>query len=256
MTNGDIDGSSQGYNRQGAAVSGQLILGMVENNLIFLGYPDGNLATVYNSYPNQNDIYITPWGQSMTYGNRGIGRTDYHSYRFGSPGNYNRYNMLRDLEDIISSFRPDHIFTVSDFDGHSDHVTTFRLVRSAIISVVTSNTGYTPSLHKAIVWWGGGENWPNPIDAKAYFAEIPDLFSETGLVWNERESIDVPIEMQSTEYPANPKYSAISAHDSPAGFLGRFIHKDEVFWPENFSSNHVPVANAGYGDTVEQGVQN
>ena len=262
MTNGDINGSAEGYLRQAEAVTAQLLLGMVESSLIFLGYPDGYLSTVYNSYPAQSDIYTSPWGQSHTYGNRGLGSKDYHSFRFGAAANYNRYNVLLDLQDIISNFKPDHIYTLSKFDNHPDHSITYTLVHDSIAAIVAASPGYTPTLHKTIVWWGPG-GWPSSIDASSYHSQIPNLFAQTGLVWNDRESLDVPLDMQSTEYPSNPKYLAIASHVSQggtsgvqggiAGFLGSFIHKDEVFWSENFTSNRTPIANAGTGDIIDQG---
>jgi LmbE family N-acetylglucosaminyl deacetylase len=60
VTNGDYLGASAGYTREGEAVSGQNILGLQENDLIFLGYPDGYLQTVYTDYPNSNDYFVTP----------------------------------------------------------------------------------------------------------------------------------------------------------------------------------------------------
>jgi LmbE family N-acetylglucosaminyl deacetylase len=237
MTNGDFQGIDSGYLRQGEAVNAQAYLGMIEDNLIFLGYPDGYLETIYYNYVNVTDIYSTTYGQSATYGNRGLGRTDYHLYRFGSHANYNRYNILLDLEDIISSFKPEHIFTLSQFDTHPDHSTTYELTRLAVLAVNNNDPNYNPTIHKTIIWWHDSDLWPNSMDPTAYFAEIPDLFSWTGLNWNDRESIEVPLAMQSTNYWMNPKYLAVSAHASQEngvnGFLGRFIHRDEIFWVEN-----------------------
>jgi len=236
MTNGDFQGIDSGYLRQGEAANAQAYLGMIEDNLIFLGYPDGYLDTIYYNYVNVTDIFITTYGQSTTYGNRGLGRTDYHSYRFGVPADYNKYNILLDLEDIISTFKPDHIFTLSQFDVNPDHSTTYELMRLAVLSVINNDPNYNPTIHKTIVHWGS-DAWPNSMDPTAYFAEIPDLFSWTGLNWNDRESIEVPLAMQSTSYWMNPKYLAVSAHasqDGANGFLGRFIHRDEIFWVENF----------------------
>jgi len=127
MTNGDKYGVTAGYQRQFEAVNAQVNhLGMIEDDLIFLGYPDGYLDTIFQGYTEESDLFIAPNGQSATYGNRGLGLIDYHFYRFGFPAAYNRHNILLDLEDIISSFRPDHIFIVTEFDTHYDHSTTYE----------------------------------------------------------------------------------------------------------------------------------
>jgi LmbE family N-acetylglucosaminyl deacetylase len=241
ITNGDVQGIDIGYLRQGEAVSAQINLGMIEDDLIFLGYPDGYLYSIYNYYINATDIFTTPNSQSTTYGNRGLGSADYHFYRFGFHANYNRYNILLDLEDIISTFKPDHIFfTLSEFDIHPDHSTTYELMRLALISAFKKDMNYTPTIHKTIIHWGI-DAWPNPLDTTSYFMEIPNLFSQTGLNWDDRESVEVPLAMQSTNYSINPKYLAVSAHASQGGadgFLGKFIHKDEIFWTEDLVGNN------------------
>jgi len=90
----------------------------------------------------------------------------------------------------------------------------------------------------------------------SYFPEVPGL-SQTTLAWNARESLDVPLAMQSTDPARNPKYQAISAHASQGGmggFIGRFLHKDEFFWPENLDgSNQPPRAAAGFDSIVTGG---
>jgi len=51
VTNGDVNGTSQGYLRQGEAVKAQVEnLGTSEDDLIFLGYPDGRLKEVFDNY--------------------------------------------------------------------------------------------------------------------------------------------------------------------------------------------------------------
>jgi LmbE family N-acetylglucosaminyl deacetylase len=253
MTNGDLSGSQMGYTRQAEAVAGQNILGTIEDNLIFLGYPDGYLNQIYTNYLTPSDQYITPNSISATYGNRGLGRTDYHSYRFSTPATYNKPNMLIDLETIISDFLPEHVFVTSEFDAHSDHSTTYRLVSLAVSNVHNINPSYTPVIHKTIIWWQT-DGWPNPADPTSYTAEIPDLTLSSSLLWADRESIDVPLSMQSTNNTINLKARSISAHasqDGLNGFIGRFIHKDEFFWVENINGvNQPPIVNAGLDQTL------
>lgn len=259
MTNGDYLGTQAGYTRQGEAVMGQSYLGVPESDLLFLGYPDGYLNRIFTDYVNPTDVFVTPnSGVSATYGNRGLGDTDYHSYRFGHPAGYNRSNILVDLQDILSTFRPVHIFVPSQFDSHPDHSTTYQLLRMALASVCGSNPGYAPVIHKTIVWWGSGYAWPNPSDPTAYYAQIPDLDPNTDLSWTDRESIDVPLSMQATEYSVNPKALALDAHrygqHGVYGFIGNSLHKDEVFWVENVVGvDPPPIVNAGLDQAAMQG---
>lgn len=256
MTNGDYSGITRGYARQAEAVDAQLILSMEEDNLIFLGYPDGYLSELYDHYPLSTDVFVSPNGQSITYGNRGLGRSDYHTYLFGSAAYYNRNNLVSDLKSIIVSFQPDHIIVTSELDGHGDHKTTYRFLRAALSEILSEQPTYNPTIHKTIIRPKTSTDWPNPLDPSVYFSEIPDL-SSIGLIWENRESLDVPLSMQSTFYPDNLKHRAADAHVTQNGssaLLGRFVHKDEFFWVEQCSgSNQPPVANAGIDQIVEEG---
>jgi LmbE family N-acetylglucosaminyl deacetylase len=227
---------------------------------MFLGYPDGHLEEIYDSYLASNDRYTTSFGQSTTYGNRGLGRSDYHFYKFGSHALYNRSNIVQDIQTIIQTFKPDHIYTTSEYDHHSDHSTTYLLLKQALAAVTIADPSYKPVVHKTIVWSGHEDIWPARTDPSAYNIETPDL-SLTPLRWTDRESIDVPWAMQTTNLPSNPKYNAIQAHVSQAGpygsdsFIAHFTHKDEIFWAENPSgTNQPPIVNAGIGAAVNEGV--
>ncbi len=260
VTNGDYYNLDTGYTRQGEAVEGQSHLGIQENQLIFLGYPDGYLFDIYENYVNPGDDFVTPNnGISATYANRGLGHMDYHSYITGTPGLYNRASIVGDLADIISNSLPDHIYTTSEFDYHPDHNTTYDLLTLALASVRASHPNYSPVVHKTMVHWEE-DSWPDPLDPTSYYTELPDLAAQTGLSWADRESLDVPLSMQSTDYPENPKYTALDSHASQGGvlgydgWLGRYIHKDEIFWAENpFGANHPPIVNAGLDQTAQPG---
>ncbi len=255
MTNGDYNGISVGNVRQGEAVNAQAYLGMTEDNLIFLGYPDGFLHDIYTSYITSDQTFTAPNGQSATYGNRGLGGTDYHYYKFGSHANYNSSNIQKDLASIITDYKPDHIFTVGDFDQYSDHYTTYYFLKYALAAVRNSDPTYNPTIHKTCVWCDP-LSWPNPIDPTSFFSPIPADALPVGLNWNDRESLDVPPVMQSTKYMTNKKFLALSAEVSQGGVTkyGQYIHKDEIFWTENYvGNNKPPVPNAGPDQSVSEG---
>ena len=254
MTNGDATGAVAGYQRQGEAVAGESILGVPENNLIFLGYPDAGLSTIYSKFIAQGTRFVSPNGISATYGNRGLGRLDYHTYRFGAAADYNRANILTDLQDILTTFQPDHIMVTSEFDAHPDHSTTYQLVKLAVVAVNKSNPGYVPTIHKTMVHWNDGA-WPPPMDPTSYFTPIPNLTPDSGLAWSNRESLDVPLSMQSNTCTSNPKCQAIEAHASQGGIgsLGGYLHKDEYFFVENVvGARQPPTVNAGPSQTLLQ----
>ncbi len=252
MTNGENTRTPDGLLRQAEAVAGQRLLGVSEDQLIFLGYPDAFLTRILVDCPSPDDRLVTPFNRSATYGNRGLGRKDYHAYRFGASAAYNRPNLLADLEDILTSRRPENIYVTAEFDTHPDHAATYRLLRLAVSAVRAADPAYAPVIHKTIVHWDHvawqHPPWKHPMDPTGLFQEIPDL-ARTGLVWRRRESLEVPPAMQSTDLAANPKYLAIAAHDSQGGirgYLKNYVHRDEFFWAESVAgTDPPPVAATG-----------
>ena len=251
ITNGDYQGIETGYLRQDEAVAGQSWLGVDEDSLIFLGYPEGYLINLFFDYQNEFDMFTTEQGQYHTYGKRGLGRTDFHTYRWGSPATYNKHNLIMDIQDILLTYKPDYILTTSEYDGYSDHAVTYQLMKETIVNINNFDPLFNPTIYKTIVHWDG--DWPEPINRDAYYTEIPDLYEKTGLNWEARASIDLPYYVQTA------KVNAISEHRSQgglSGFLGYYVHKDEIFWVEKLFGNNEPlVINAGFDQNVQEGEQ-
>jgi LmbE family N-acetylglucosaminyl deacetylase len=249
MTNGDLSGgtaSGAGTTRQNEAVKAQTYLGALESQLIFLGYPDGGLVTIYTSYTSPTSVFLAPQGTSATYASRGLGGVDYHAYRFGQHAAYNLPNMVADLADIIGSRRPTQIFTTAEFDLHNDHSTTYRVLRLALAPILSADPSYHPVVNKTIVWSANTGIWPGPPAPSTYLSPIPSL--DASMPWANRESLDVPLSMQTTVLTDNQKYNAIFMHASqtPSVFLSGFAHKDEVFWAEDPRAVTVPpIVSAG-----------
>lgn len=258
ITNGDANSVDEGYVRQSESVNAMNVLGIVEYKIIFLGYPNSGLDDIYNYYTSSNDIYTSPTtGMSETYGNRGLGGSDYHTFMFGQPGKYNKPNILMDLESILSDFLPDHVFVTSEFDTHQDHEYTYYYIRDALINISRLYSNYRPIIHKTLIHGGDDPLWPNAIDPKSLFVP-PPIMSNIPLIWDLRESINVPLVMQSTNFDENLKRKVILEYVTqvPRGgihFQERFLHKDEFFWAENiFGTNTPPVVEAG-GDQAANG---
>jgi LmbE family N-acetylglucosaminyl deacetylase len=257
-TNGDLNGTATGYLRQGEAITGQSYLLTDEDHCIFLGYPDAYLTTIRGNYTGTSQ-FATPEGQSTTYGNRGLGRMDYHSYRFGSPAPYNYDYIVQDFAQLIRDYRPDHILSTSQYDEHGDHQVTYYALRDALQIVLPTMSNYSPTVHVMNTWWGINE-WPGPMDPSSYLTAPPTLTTLTPFVWDSRESLDIPLLMQSFNYQINPKYLAIAAHASqggagPLGYMAGYLKRDEIFWVDTSlgGANHAPTASAGIDQTVKQG---
>ncbi len=271
VTNGDAlpGGVARGLERQTEGVNAEAILGVPEDHLMFLGYPTWYMDNICDD-ADPDHVFVSPdTGLSATYGSRGLGHADYHTYVTGSPASYTRNNVLFDLEDIITKFLPQHIYVTSEFDVHPDHTASYKLLKLALAAIHLTHPSYTPVVHSVIIHWDDWE-WPDPTDPTEYNTRLPDwsmtgqywgtyfhTWEDTGLSWSDRESLDVPLSMQSTDYSQNLKYLAINAHVGEGGasdpFLSEWLHKDEIFWAENpFGGNHPPIVDAGEDQVAHQ----
>ena len=256
MTNGDLDGVASGLTREDEAVAGQAVLGTPENDLIFLGYPDTGLWVSFYAYTGSGTALLGVNGVSQTYGDRGLGRSDYHYYHFGSHGSYNRPSVLADLDSIFATYRPDDVYTTGPLDYHSDHSTTYAFVKQALLDCIAADPTYRPTLHSTIVHTTEQTVWPEAMNPTTPMTQPPGLPASGPQSWGTWEHLTVPAAMQSTNLATNPKVVAINKHSSQGGtgdFLGQFVHSDEIFWPEQLNAapvNHSPTAVAGPAQTV------
>jgi LmbE family N-acetylglucosaminyl deacetylase len=265
MTNGDVLGMDSGLQRQNEAVDALGLLNVPEENIIFLGYPDGSLEDLRGSFLDTNTARAAGNrdAQTTTFGERGLGGMEYHRYIFEEHAANNGTNLRTDLAHVLSRYRPAHIFVTSEWDQHPDHRTAYRFVQDALAEARGATPSYNPTVHKTIVWndFSNQLAWPAPANASAYFTEPPDLRTRTGLLWSERESLDVPLEMQVPTLTENLKWRAIDAHQTQGGnngYIGQWVHKDEFFWVERAEAaggNRPPVASAGADSRANRGAR-
>jgi len=264
MTNGDVMGMDSGRQRQDEAVAALDLLHVPEDNIIFLGYPDGSLEDLRGPYlaANTTRAAANHDGQTTTFGDRGLGRAEYHRHIFGDHATNNGTNLRVDLTHVLSSYHPAHIFVTSEHDAHPDHRTTYHFVLDAVAGARDAAPSYNPTIHKTIVWndFSNQLAWPAAANAAVYFTEPPNLQARTGLIWAQRESLDVPLEMQVATLTENLKWRAINAHTSQGGnngYIGQWVHKDEFFWTERTGggSNRPPVPNAGTDRSAGRGAR-
>jgi LmbE family N-acetylglucosaminyl deacetylase len=227
MTNGDFFGVEHGLMRQGESVAAAAALGVPEQNVIFLGYPDGSLSDIRNA-ASPTDVITSRAGQTQTYGNRGLGGMDFHRYRFGSPGAYNRVTVEQDIRTLIADYRPDELYTVSNFDAHLDHHATALFVTEALVAQKRSGMALSTKLFQGIVWTPSPENWPH-AGGCAPNTPFPPPQMNTQLEWKR---------ILRATVLANLKCQAIGAYQSQATqWLLSFARKDEFHWLSDFGAN-------------------
>jgi LmbE family N-acetylglucosaminyl deacetylase len=252
MTNGDIDGVTSGLQREGESVQSALTLGLTEQDVIFLGYPDGSTRQIYDSASGTR-VFTSAANQTATYGNRGLGGMEYHRYLYGVHGSYNRNTMLGDFQALLTNFQPDEVYTHSNMDAHGDHEATVLFLTEALLTLKRSGVDLHTKVYQSIVWMyaqaqgvaiGAYGNWPQ-ISASGWTPLVPILPWSTGCVpgdcldlitleWSRVKRFVQPPSMQVTDVASNLK--ALALPFDGAWFIS-WVRRDEFFWLDDYGTN-------------------
>jgi LmbE family N-acetylglucosaminyl deacetylase len=234
MTNGDFAGTSVGLTREGESVAAMGLLGVGEQHIIFLGYGDELLLTIYQS-SDPDEVYTSNAGMTQTYGDRGLGGVDYHYYVHGIHGPYSRSTMMGDLTTALQNIRPDEIYTTGIVDGYSDHEATGMAVVEAIRTIQQSDKTFQPRLHETVIHAPNNDGlWPEPVFTPTVPFAASQCMAQTPLDWTQIESIPVPAVMQDPDPYTNLKHQVIDCYQSQIlyGFndwIFSFLKQNEFF---------------------------
>lgn len=279
VTNGDFHGEMIGHERINETISAMKYLGLDvglkleqdKDNVIFLGYPDNMLKEMYYDWEGKR-VFTGLSGRNMTYANsledpvpkssnynfnlKSVPHSyveDYHKSVYGTSTFYTRENLLNDIKDVIMRYKPQDIYVTSAADYNDDHKVTYKFVTDAL-NDITKDSSYIVKLHEGIIH--GGKEWDEPHwpsrEIKYLWGEwvykgtqLLEFTSPSSidrfdrLKWEERESITVPDDMQTTILEYNRKFQAILHYPSQqhywSDFNNSFVKRDEFFWVTVFS---------------------
>jgi len=237
VTNGDLGCGRDGYLRERETVAAMAVLGVPEDRVAFLGYPDGLLSRL-------GDLPLPPLERrddrgaggegATTYAARGEGGLDVHARLTGSAGAYVAENAVADLAALLERDRPSDVFTAHPIDDHPDHAATYVLLRRALERARPEGL---PRIHRALVH--AGACWPNgsdpsepcpAIDPSAPRSPYPPLPGPLGgYVPDER--LAVP-DLGARARRAIAEYRSQLHVDVEEDWLGSFARADAVYWTE------------------------
>jgi LmbE family N-acetylglucosaminyl deacetylase len=245
VTNGDVGGTGSGIAREGESVAAAQTVGLTEQDVIFMGYGDQSMLPIYQM-TNGQQIYTSQAGQTATYASRGLGGTDYHHYVYGVPGPYNRDTVVGDFKALLTNFRPDEVYTTSNFDTHPDHQATSLFLTEALVALNRAGAGLPTKVYHSIVWPPSVGHWPDVngggCSPTTPFTQ-PVWGGQVQLEWSRLARFPVPPEMQTTNLAANLKCAAISKYASQlTPWLSSWSRKDEFFWLNDFGINQAIIA--------------
>jgi len=197
--------------RRQEALKAMKFLGLSEDNLIFLGYPDFGTFKIFSQYWSAQRSYKSiltrvkkvPYKENLSYGAPYIG-----------------VSVLADLKKIILEFQPNKIFVSHPADTNVDHRAFYLFLQVALRDLRKEIK--SPRIYPYLVHCVG---WPLP---RHYHPELtleaPHNFLGTQINW---------LKLELTPGQLKKKYEAIlkykSQTESSAFYLLSFARKNELF---------------------------
>ncbi|MDD4892233.1 MAG: PIG-L family deacetylase, partial [Phycisphaerae bacterium] len=208
-----------GTRRQKEALVALGRLGVPRENAIFLNYPDRGLNSLQSEHWLAVDPFCSPYTQRSTKYFRG-------AFNPGSP--YCGEELVEDLKEIITAFRPTILYLPHPLDAHEDHRAAYNLVRSALGDLEAMDCEFVRPDSRCYLEHSYAGVWPTPSRVSDVRAMVPlEAFLGSG-TWH-----SAALTMESI----NAKYRALRAHASQwwtsGSFLRRFICSNELYMAES-----------------------
>ncbi|MFA7243813.1 MAG: PIG-L family deacetylase [Patescibacteria group bacterium] len=200
---------SSGYKRQDESKNALSVLGVHNDNIIFLGYPDRGIYSLF--VKNWSRPYESPYTHTSS--------TPYNNSYLPNVS-YTGKNLDKNIKDIIENYKPTIVLATSIYDRHSDHRATGEFVMKGV-GETGSNAAYF-----------------------SYLVHYRNFPSDSGL--HKDKSITPPVRLTSgariwykfnlTRGQIDSKESAINKYKSQISdpFLKRlmqsFIRNNEIFY--------------------------
>lgn len=197
--------------RRKEAIQAMASLGLGEDKLIFLGYPDFGTFTIFNRF----------WGQTRPFRSllTRISAVPYkENFSFGAP--YKGESILNDLKKILLEYKPTRVFVSHPADTNADHKSFYLFLQVALNELEGQIP--SPKVHPYLIHCVG---WPQP---RHYHPELslepPAKFSDIGIGWT---GLALSREELEAKYKAILCYK--SQTQSSAFYLLSFARRNELF---------------------------
>lgn len=198
-----------GYIRQTESLAALKRLGVTQNNIVFLGYPDKGLPFLFSSNWDSNKPYLSPFTK--------VSHTPYtDSYRQNR--SYTGLSMIKDLRELVSNFKPTILVYPHPDDQHPDHWATY-----AFIKYILGSLSY--QAEKELLYLVHYPDWPEPFGE---YQDFPLNPPRTGMTTAANWS-----KLELTEIQLTQKEASIKEYTSQIGLtkglLFSFLRKNELY---------------------------
>ena len=200
-----------GLLRQEESIKAMKFLGLSENDLVFLGYPD------YGTF----EIFCKYWQTKKPFRDR-LTRISNVPYKdnpsYGAP--YYGESILKDLVNQILDYKPDKIFVSHPADVNVDHKSLYLFLQVALSDL--EGLFPAPKVYPYLVHFVG---WPKP---RHYHPELelypPDEFINSKIDW---QRLDLSFDELDKKYQSILFYK--SQTQTSAFYLFSFARENELF---------------------------
>ncbi len=189
-------------------------LGLTQETLEFLGYPDGGMQSIWKEEFSPRAPFVSPFTAKM--------RVPYANARTpGAP--FCRESVLHDLVASLEEFAPTLVLTTPSFDSHRDHIASFRFLQKALelATLKAKPDFWTFLIHNGI--------WPVPNGLHPGLRLAPPAHLMK-LNWHTLELDGAEIEAKSRALDCHASQMA-----STPRYLNAFVRQNELFAPASQS---------------------
>lgn len=235
-TNGDAE-PKIGNKRIVEAISANGVLGIQEDHVIFLGYPNewqGEIH-IYNAF--NDEVLTSRLGKKET--NSIASHPEFCFTQFGVHHKFTRENFKSDLKSVIKCLKAD-LLIAPEFDSHPDHRAASLMFDEVLGEILKENIDYRPIVFKKYihegVWYGPKDYYqmlPTVTEGqREYAGGMHDLDSPC-FSWDERIVIPSDEETLTPLLKDNIVYKAAKKHKVTIAWyeMQRVLNSDIVYWP-------------------------
>lgn len=211
--------------RQEETLSAMKLLGLPQEDVIFLGYPDSDLHLLWEKY----------WGYEQLYTHSLLG-TRFSPFQniFHKNAPYCGESLLEDIKTIIRKYNPSDIFIPSAEDAHPTHWAVNCFYVMALEEL--GKSGFHPKVYTYIVHRG---KFPNPRGLHLEDELTPPFpLLGIGISWR---TLPLPEDLVKKKYEAIKQYKS-QLLPRARTFLFAFARGNELFGEEK-EALPVPVVN-------------
>lgn len=235
VTNGDYQYIPE--IRLNEAMRALAVFGVPEEDVIFLGYPDGGAHAERSVFMHGRTEAVAVNGRAETCGMPH--KAEFCMKEQGTHHAWTWDNLLLDLEAVLLKYTPEGIIAI-DFEKHPDH----RMVSMAFEKVMGNllnrpHNPYRPVVLKAFAYNTAFEGVLDFYRRNLLSAKInpdtllvPGQMDNPGLEWRERIRLPVPEACRTQDLGKNKIFHALTCHMSQKAMrrAERLINGDQVFW--------------------------